>query len=279
MFNNDVEKLNASVIPIIESTYNDMTNTEKIIANYFIDNTSQQEDFSASSISEKLHVSEASLTRFAKKCGYSGYREFIYAYRENIPKDFQFEDQVTKRVLSNYEETLEKTYSLIDEKKIKHIAHSVIKAERIYFYGIGSSGLVALEMKSRSMRLGLNCDAFTDPDLMKMNSALLDENCIVIALSLSSESSVIFEALEKASQNHAKTVLFTANVREPFKDICDEVVAVANKEYLNYGNKITPQFPLLVMIDILYSYLLELDYNSPRNKFISTLEALNKIEE
>lgn len=279
MFEKDTEKLNASVIPIIESTYNNMTNTEKIIADYFINNTSHNEDFSASSMSKKLHVSEASLTRFSKKCGYSGYREFIYAYTENIPKDFKFHDQVTSRVLANYQTILEKTYSLIDEKKIKRIAHSVIEAERIYFYGIGSSGLVAFEMKSRSMRLGLHCDAFTDPDLMKMNSALLDENCIAIALSLSSESPVIYEALKKAKQNEAKTVLFTANITEPFKEICDEVVTVANKEYLNYGNKITPQFPLLVMIDILYSYLLELDYNSPKSKFKSTLEALNKIEE
>lgn len=271
-----MEKLNASVVPVIESTYNNMTNTEKIIADYFISNTSHEEDFSALSISEKLHVSEASLTRFAKKCGYSGYREFIFAYKENISNDFQIENQVTKRVLSDYEKISEKTYSLIDEKQIKRIANLVMKANRICFYGIGSSGLVALEMKSRTMRLGLYSDAFNDPDLMKMNSALLDENSIAIAFSISSETSVIYRALENANKNHAKTILFTANIKEPFKNICDEIVVVANKEYLNYGNKISPQFPLLVMLDILYSYLVELVDKSSQNKFISTLEALNE---
>lgn len=273
-----MEKIEASIIPLIESAYNNLTNTEKIIGDYFITNQNRKEDYSATTISKLLHVSEASLTRFAKKCGYSGYREFIYAYKESFSKDTYFQDQVTNRVLSDYEKMLEKTYSLINEEQIKHVVHSIIQAERIYFYGIGSSGLVATEMKSRLMRLGLYCDAFTDQDLMLMNSAVLDEHCIAIALSLSSESSVIYNALEKAHHNQAKTVLFTANIRDPFKEICDEIVAVANKEYLNHGNKITPQFPLLVMLDILYSYLLESDYNSTKHKFKTTLEALNQLE-
>ena len=271
-----METLNKSVIPVIEATYNDMTNTEKIIAHYFINNAKEDEDLSASNIAEKLHVSEASLTRFSKKCGYLGDREFVYAYKTNLSKELHFQDQVTKRVLADYDQILKKTYSLIDEQQIKRIVQLVTQAEKVYFYGIVSSGLTALELKSRFMRLGLNCDAFVEPDMMKMNSALLDEKSVVIALSISSNSPAIYSALEQAYQNKAKTVLFTANKNESFDDVCTEVVSVATRKNLNYGNKISPQFPLLVMIDILYSYLLELDDNSSKKRFTSTLEALNK---
>ena len=42
-------------------------------------------DFSAKSVAGKLFVSEASLSRFRqKKCGFRGYREFIYQYEENF---------------------------------------------------------------------------------------------------------------------------------------------------------------------------------------------------
>ena len=41
-------------------------------------------DFSAKEIAKHLFVSEASLSRFAKKCGFRGYREFIYQYEESF---------------------------------------------------------------------------------------------------------------------------------------------------------------------------------------------------
>ena len=61
-----------SVVPIIESNYDKFTTVERNIADFFIQNR-KKVDFSAKSIAERLFVSEASLSRFAKKCGYRGY--------------------------------------------------------------------------------------------------------------------------------------------------------------------------------------------------------------
>lgn len=274
-----MQNLNKSTIPIIESVYDTLTNSEKIVADFFIKNINEEEDFSAANIAEKLHVSEASLTRFSKKCGFTGYREFTYYYKDNIPNNPLKYRKLTKKVLADYDEILTKSYSLIDEEQIEHIIKFIINAKRVYFYGIGSSGLVAQEMKSRFMRLGLYCDAFTDPDMIKMNSALLDENCVVIALSISSETPVILSAVEQAYKNDAKTVLFTANRISAFKNICDEIVSVATTKNLSFGNRITPQLPLLVIIDIFYAYLLNSDFDSRKEIFSTTLSALDDAEE
>ena len=72
-----------SVIPVIESNYNKFTTVEKSIADFFINNQ-KKADFSAKTVASKLFVSEASLSRFAQKCGYRGYREFIYQYEKNF---------------------------------------------------------------------------------------------------------------------------------------------------------------------------------------------------
>ena len=273
---NTMTNLNKSAVPIIESVYDTFTNSEKIVADFFIENANEKVDFSAANMSEKLHVSEASLTRFSKKCGYEGYREFIYIYKKNITSDPHIHRQLTKRVLSDYDEILNKSYSLINEEQIERIIELIIKAKRVYFYGLGSSGLVALEMKSRFMRLGLHCDAFSEPDMIKINSALLDEDCVVIALSISSDSQVMLSSLQQARCNHAKLVLFTANKNNAFKEICDEVVSVATSKNLSFGNRISPQFPLLVIIDIFYAYFLNSDINTRKEYFTSTLLALDE---
>ena len=56
-----------SVIPIIESNYENFTALEKNIADFFMKNEEKM-DFSAKEIAKHLFVSEASLSRFATFC-------------------------------------------------------------------------------------------------------------------------------------------------------------------------------------------------------------------
>ncbi|MFR6458586.1 MAG: hypothetical protein ACLUPG_19255 [Roseburia faecis] len=60
----------SSVVPMIEANYEMFTVVEKTIADFFISNEKEM-DFSSGRMAKMLHVSEASLSRFAKKMGYS----------------------------------------------------------------------------------------------------------------------------------------------------------------------------------------------------------------
>lgn len=244
-----------NVIPLIEGNYSNLTDTEKEIANYFISNTDI--NFSAKEVSNKIHVSISALTRFAKKCGFSGYREFIYEYEMTHKKIKSVSGEITKRVLNDYEELLNKTYSLVDEKKLKHATQLLNTSKIIYIYGKGSSGLVADEMKLRFMRLGINCDSISDEDIMKMNNALLNETTLVIGISVSGKKKATVNSLKRAKERNSKTILITANQDPYFLEFCDEVINIAVKENLSNGNIISPQFPVLVMVDIFYAYLLK----------------------
>ena len=69
----------SSVVPMIEANYEMFTVVEKTIADFFISNEKEM-DFSSGRMAKMLHVSEASLSRFAKKMGNSGYREIIFFF-------------------------------------------------------------------------------------------------------------------------------------------------------------------------------------------------------
>ena len=94
-----------SVIPIIESNYENFTALEKNIADFFMKNEEKM-DFSAKEIAKHLFVSEASLSRFAKKCGFRGYREFIYQYEEAFEEKNKELTGHTRTVLNMYQELL-----------------------------------------------------------------------------------------------------------------------------------------------------------------------------
>ena len=54
-----------------------MTDLEQEIARYFLQSETIADNLSSQQVTQKLHISQAALTRFAKKCGFTGYREFI----------------------------------------------------------------------------------------------------------------------------------------------------------------------------------------------------------
>lgn len=268
--------LEKNVKPIIESVYDNLTSIEKEIANYFLYSNLSNEDLSASAVSNKLFVSIPSLTRFAKKCGFNGYRQFIYEFGTSTNNNIYVSNDLTKKVLHTYEELLNKTYSLIDEEQLLRVCNMLDKAKRVYIYGKGSSGLVAQEMKLRFMRIGLICETITDTHMIKMNSALIDEECLVIGISVSGKTKDIIDAVQYSKSAGAKTVLITSQNNEELMSYCDELVLIALKSLLEQGTLISPQFPILVMVDIFYAFYLELDKEGKYKKFSSTLSALTK---
>ncbi|WP_369672168.1 SIS domain-containing protein, partial [Enterococcus faecium] len=94
----------------------------------------------------------------------------------------------TKRVLMDYDALINKTYDLVDEDKLLRLASLIDRSERVYFFGKGSSGLVAQEMKLRFMRLGFICDAYSDTDGFTWANSLVNDNCLVFGFSLSGKT-------------------------------------------------------------------------------------------
>lgn len=266
-----------SVIPVIEASYSRLTPSEKNIADFFIHNQEKM-DFSSQNIARLLYTSKPTLSRFARKIGYHGYREFIYQYEETFIEKKETITGNTRMVLNAYQELLNKTYNLVDEAQIMRIADYLNRAEKVLVCGCGSSGLASKEMELRFMRIGVDVDSLTDPDMIRMSSVFQDKRSLVFGFSLSARRKEVLYLLEEAHKKGAKTVLFTAGGEENFNNYCSEVVLLSSLNHLNHGNLISPQFPILVILDIIYACYVE------QNKYIregmhdDTLRALKEGE-
>lgn len=264
-----------SVVPIIESNYNNFTMVEKNIADFFIHNHEKM-DFSAKTVAAKLFVSEASLSRFAKKCGYRGYREFVYQYEETLVEKKESMTGNMRMVLNAYQELLNKTYSLVDEEQIGRIGKYLNQAERVFVCGKGSSGLAASEMELRFMRIGVDIDSLQDSDRMRMQAVFQDKRCLVFGISISGETEGVRYLLREAHKRGAKTVMITAQNKDSYAEYCSEVLLLPSLRHLNHGNVISPQFPILVMLDLIYSYYVEQDKPKKESFHDNTLRALEE---
>ncbi|MBZ2084621.1 MurR/RpiR family transcriptional regulator [Streptococcus oralis] len=262
------------IATIIDLHFEELTELEQEIARYFLQLDTIMDDLSSQQVTQKLHVSQAALTRFAKKCGFTGYREFVFQYQHQANKQDTHSHQhspLTKRVLRSYSNLREQTQDLIDEEQLERVAQLIDDAERVYFFGTGSSGLIAREMKLRFMRLGVVCEALTDQDGFAWTTSIMDENCLVLGFSLSGTTQSVLDSLLDAKEMGAKTILFTSAPNKN-SQAYTETVLVANHSQSSYIQRISAQLPMLILIDLIYAYFLEINRDSKEKIFNSYWE-------
>lgn len=242
---------------IIASHETELTDMERDIARYFLSSEARQHSLSSSRVTKLLHVSKAALTRFSQKCGFTGYREFVYHFNEEA-KEQQHEeehDELTLSVLQRYHHVSNVTENFVKDPQLEHVADLIDQADRVYYFGIGSSSLVAREMKVRLMRLGVAGEVVTDQDGFTWTTSILDSSCLVLGFSLSGKTNAITDSLVKAKENGAKTVLVTANPACVHHDFT-EVVPVAPLPSNTYIDRISAVLPLLIVVDLIYAHFL-----------------------
>lgn len=241
----------------IQECYSHFTSTEKIIADFFLRNR-QKGNFTAKCVSHRLHVSEASLSRFAQKMGYHGYREFVYLYESSLAENEKPAGSLppSDEVFSVYGTILSRTAASVDAKQLKRINGLLCKAGQIFVYGLGSSGLAAMEFELRMLKIGFDIKAITDYHQMVLNETRLKKSSLVIGITLSAQTREIRDALLFAASKKAKTLCITAGHEIDWFSQIDEVLPVSTITGLEYGNMVSPMLPLLLNLDLLYALCL-----------------------
>lgn len=273
-FERGITMPDSSIFTTIQKCYVHFTTTEKIIADFFLENK-EKKMLTARHVSRELNVSEASLSRFAQKMGYHGYREFLYLYEAaqnqkkalpNAPSPSEAppgEKKMTAAILppsgkifSIYENILTRTAATVDNKHLEKISTMLCKADQVFVYGLGNSGLAAMEFELRMLKIGIDIKAFTDYHQMVLNETRLKKGSLAIGITLSAQTAEIRDALLSAAAKNARTLCITAGQKTPWLAQVDEVLTVSTIKGLEYGNMVSPMLPLLLNLDLLYAFCL-----------------------
>jgi len=264
-FNNVGEKMNKYFFEYyqnetkqnIEKNFEDMTQLEKSIGEFFIKNKSIR-DFSSKGISGLLYVSEASLHRFAKKCGYKGYREFIFSYEKDIENernngtDEKKVNQLNNKLKAAYTTLVEENFGLIKDNQIRKIATLLNSGKRVTLTGSETENAVFEEYKLKYLKLGIDINTVTKKEFLEPSVNLLNEESLVIVCDISGENDNLKTVVKKAKIKETNIILITANEVCEYANLCDEVIKVS---YLKgMANIISVQMVILMIMDVIYSY-------------------------
>ena len=242
-----------NILSIIQGEYHSFTDVEKLIADYILN--TPDGNLSARNLCDTLYISKASLTRFAQKLGFYGFRELKYQLCQDLTHaDYPpLKDSITKSTFNNYSYIVNETFRKLDTFALEKAISLITDSNHIYVYGDGLSGYAAGEFMIRFKRLGFSVESCNNDYMMQTNSAIVHSSALVIGISLSGDTKNTLAGLKNAHKNGAKTMLITSKQKKyPF----DVVLYTAALSYMNSGMQISPQLPILIIIDILFSHFI-----------------------
>ncbi|WP_142255421.1 MurR/RpiR family transcriptional regulator [Bacillus sinesaloumensis] len=252
-------------IIMITSIYKSLTKAEQKVADFVMVDTEEAVYSSVTDLAEKSGVGETTVIRFCRKLGFSGYQEFKLAVAQNLvsPEEQvhgKIEDNDTLEVISRKITTqninaLENTLNLLQTQALEKAAKSIISANRLFFFGIGSSGITAMDASHRFMRFGYNVITSSDSHVMAMNAALATEDDVVFGISTSGSTKDVVDAIRIAKENNALVICLTNHARSPITKYADVILLAASKESPLQGGAFASKIAQLHLLDILTSVI------------------------
>ena len=176
-------------------------------------------------LAERSHVSKPTVVRFCRSVGYDGLTDFkrklAGSVNEGVPFVHRAVDEDDKpgdiivKVIDNAVSALLRyrndATNHAFERAISALAEAGSTGRRIEFYGVGNSGIVALDAEHKFFRLGVTAVACSDGHVQVMSATMLKPGDCLVIISNSGRSRDLLDAAEIARKKGATLIVITAS--------------------------------------------------------------------
>ncbi|MFC6600398.1 MurR/RpiR family transcriptional regulator [Kitasatospora paranensis] len=147
---------------------------------------------------------------------------------------------------------VEDTVGQLDLHALKRAVEALSSADGIDAYGVGASGLVALDLQQKLHRIGRRINAWVDPHMALTSAALLRGGDVAIGISHTGDTAATVEVLSEAHRNGAITVAITNFPRSAITEYADHVLTTAVRETTFRSGAMASRIAALTVVDCLF---------------------------
>ncbi len=268
------------------------TKAERKVATLVLSNPYDIMNLSITELAKQFGVSDTSIFRFCKKLNLEGYQDFKmslvlslsgsdtaeYATLSDQINVDDSTDEVCQKLLATNIDALKQTFESLDYSKISAAVDMIEQARMIHLYGMGSSGVMALEAKNRFSRILPNLVFEADAHMQEMSSSLLGPEDLAIAFSYSGSSKDTISVFKRSKSNGAKCLCITHFPDSHLTAYADVVLVCSANEGPFQGGSLSARIAQLFMLDVLYTeYFKKHFVTSDRNKKLTTRAITGKL--
>ncbi|MBN6190425.1 MULTISPECIES: MurR/RpiR family transcriptional regulator [Microbacterium] len=255
------------------------------IATVVRENPSIVIDKTINELAEECQTSVASVVRFCRAIGFSGYAPLRMALATELGKEAaQFSARGAFGSEISDEDTLQEAVSklaalelLAIEETVAQLDFDVLEAaidaidgaDRILLYGIGASQFVAEDLAHKLLRVGRNAHVLADPHEAVAATVLHAAPTVAIGFSHAGSTIETVRFLETARANGAATVAVTSAKDSPLAHAADHALFTEVRESAFRAGAMVSRIAQLTLVDCLF-------IGVAKRRYAETVDALRR---
>ena len=226
---------------IIHNQISGLTKAEQKLLNYIEKNLLHIEELTIRNLAEQAEVSTATVSRLAKKFGYSNFAKFKL------------------ELSSSYTESIKQTVELLKIEELEQASTLLNQASKIYLFGVGASGTVCSDFYYKLNRIGKNCVYVQDSHVQMASIASASSKDLAIGISYSGLTKEVVAPLQFAKKQRVFTIAITGVGLNPLTQLGDLVFRVPKHEQEVRVGAIDSRNNTLFLTDLLYLAMIQKD--------------------
>lgn len=251
-------------IDLVKIKYDELTASEKKIADYIVTDSDTFLQTNAQNIGEMTKTSGASVIRLCKKLGFEGLEQLkvevakshIDSQNDNqidpIMSPEDSDEMMVTKLYSHVEMALKKTINLLDFQTLEEVISIIKKANRVYLYGIGASSLSAYDLYHKFNRVNKPTIYGFDGHMNIELSVHSQPNDVAIAISYSGDSKEVILAVKKLKENNTPVIAIVKEGDTILGSLADYCLYVPNNEKRVKIGALSSKFSQNFLIDVIY---------------------------
>lgn len=251
----------ATSLLLMRSRLDTLSRAEQRVARCILDEPSEAIRFSITELAERAAVGEATVSRFCRRLGLSGFLDLKISIASQLAPAVSVKDTINSEkseplhwIRSSSKrsaEMIEQTALLLDPKSLERAIRALAKAHKIDVYGQGASAITALDAQHGFIRLGMIAQAPLDTHTQAMSAALLGRGDVSLAFSHSGSARDVVGNQQLARDNGAETICVTSAARSPIAEASSIVLLTASEDTLvsNLRSKMVQLYVLELLIE------------------------------
>jgi len=208
-------------------------------------------------------VSTSTVIRLCKNLRYSGFKDLCRSLCCDLSTgaDVDFEDimpgdvpeNVMRNICLSTIRAIENTMALANSEDLNRAVDALCKANRIDFYGMGTSGMVAVDAGNKFTRINKTVIAHSDPHNQILSALTLRARDVAVLISYSGETSDILNVAEEIKKQGTTIITLTQYSKNTLASMGDINLYCVSTETLLRSGAMSSRIAQLTVIDTLYA--------------------------
>lgn len=255
-----------NILDSITEQYHSLTRSGKKLADYIFTHTADTQYLSITSLAENCGVSEATITRFCRGLGLSGYNDFKLALAktehitdlgdptgsaEPITSEDSIDTMCHKIHASNIV-SLNETLELLDEKSLNQAVRLLAEANHVYCFGQGGSMVMAMEAWARFSTASSNFIHIEDSHMQAIATSLASPEDVILFFSYSGSTRDMEDIMNIAQERQIPIILITHFPKSRAAEFATVVLLCGYNESPLQSGSIAAKIGQMFLIDCLF---------------------------